>query len=108
MGEPLMATIEERIAAVVGWHWWMPQIWDKPSGCGAVDCNWVGDSAGHIKHVAEMVAAELNLTEERHTYDEQEVSTFTGGTGAFSYGGQCVHSIGWRTDRRYVTTWERA
>jgi hypothetical protein len=60
---------------------------------------------GLAEKMAHAVVEALGLTEEVNAYEATEVTAQMGGEGAMRYGGQTIRSLGWRTQRRWVTDW---
>jgi len=56
-------------------------------------------------YLAQRVAAELNLTEEKHTFADYETKAESGGEGVFRYAGQTSTYKGMKTVRRWVSGW---
>lgn len=79
--------------------------------CGGFAFNWEEDDLREwprmwADHIFDVLAAELGFTDEHNVYEATEVSAVMGGEGAMRYGGQTVRSLGWRTQRRWVTDWQ--
>lgn len=86
---------QTRIEAVLREHRYSPNL----SCCRRAD--------EHERCLAQMLVEALGLTEECHTYEHFETTAVMGGEGNMRYGGQTIHSLGWRTETRLVTPWAR-
>lgn len=79
--------------------------------CGKFSFNWETQNLlawprMWADHVYDVLASELGFTDEHNVYEAQEVTSVMGGEGNMRYGGQTVRSLGWRTQRRWVTDWQ--
>lgn len=67
--------------------------------------NLDAPSQDHYRRVARAVLDDLELTEERNTFEAFETRAEMGGVGDMSYGGQTSRSLGYRTESRLVGPW---
>lgn len=96
----------ERVAEAI-WRGTFP-------GCDPGHYDWAyGPEEGQwgrdtFRRMAQAAMDALELTEERHTYQNVEVRSEMGGEGNLQYGGQTVRSLGFVTESRLVSPWVRA
>jgi hypothetical protein len=80
-------------------------IWDADDMAAKPDFAWGETTRASYRKMAETVVAELNLTEEKHTFADCETKAVRGGEGVFRYAGQESTYKGMKTVRRWVSGW---